>query len=49
MEIIYIQKIKLNINIFLNEQCKDAISMNEFIDKIKVSVDNLLVTRDKRY
>jgi hypothetical protein len=37
----------LNINIFLNEQCKDAISMNEFIDKIKVSVDNLLVTRDK--
>ncbi len=42
-----ITKNKLNINIFLNEQCKDAISMNEFIDKIKVSVDNLLVTRDK--
>jgi len=42
-----ITKNKLNINIFLNEQCKDALSMNEFIDKIKVSVDNLLVTRDK--
>ncbi len=42
-----ITKNKLNINIFLNEQCKDALTINEFIDKIKVSLDNLLVTRDK--
>ena len=40
-------KQKFNINIFLNETCKDALTINEFIDKIKVSIDNLLVTRDK--
>ena len=42
-----INKNKLNINIFLNEQCKDALTMNEFIDKIKISLDNLLITKDK--
>ena len=40
-------KQKFNINIFLNETCKDALTINEFIDKIKVSIDNLLVTKDK--
>lgn len=40
-------KQKFNINIFLNEQCKDAISMDQFIDKIEVSMKNLLTTRDK--
>ena len=40
-------KQKININIFLNEQCRDAISMNEFIDKIKVNIDNLLMTKNK--
>ena len=40
-------KQKFNINIFLNETCKDALTINEFIDKIKVSIDNLLITRDK--
>ncbi len=38
---------KININIFLNEECKDALSIDEFIDKIKVSMDNLLLTKDK--
>ena len=40
-------KQKLNINIFLNEQCKDALTMNEFIDKIKISLDDLLLTKEK--
>jgi len=40
-------KQKVNINIFLNEQCKDALTMNQFIDKIKVSLDDLHVTKDK--
>ena len=40
-------KQKFNINIFLNEQCKDAITMEQFINKIQVTVDNLLVTKDK--
>ena len=40
-------KQKLNINIFLNEQCKDAISMNEFIEKIKITMDDLMITKEK--
>ena len=38
---------KLNINIFLNEQCKDAITMDEFINKMHISLKNLFYTRDK--
>ena len=40
-------KTKLNINVFLNEQCKDAITMNQFIDQIEVSMKNLLTTKNK--
>jgi len=40
-------KQKFNINIFLNEQCKDAISMDKFIKGIEVSMKNLLTTKDK--
>jgi hypothetical protein len=40
-------KQKFNINVFLNEKCKDAISMDEFIDKIEVSIKNLLTTKEK--
>ena len=40
-------KQKFNINVFLNEKCKDAISMDEFIDTIEVSMKNLLTTKDK--
>ena len=42
-----INKNKLNINIFLNEQCKDAITMEQFMKKIEVSIGNLLVTQNK--
>ena len=42
-----INKPRFNINIFLNEQCKDALTMNEFIDKIKVTLDDLLITKNK--
>ena len=38
-------KQKLNINIFLNEQCKDALTINEFIDKIKVTLEDLMITK----
>ena len=31
-------KQKFNINVFLNEDCKDALTMNEFIDKIKITL-----------
>lgn len=40
-------KHKFNINIFLNEQCKDALTMNEFIDKIKITMNDLVVTKNK--
>jgi len=40
-------KNKFNINVFLNEQCKDAISMNEFVDKIEISMKNLLTTKER--
>ena len=38
---------KININIFLNEQCKDAISMDEFINKMNISLQNLFYTKDR--
>ena len=40
-------KNKFNINVFLNEKCKDALSLDEFIDKIEVSMKNLLTTKEK--
>jgi len=38
---------KFNIQLFLNEQCKDAISIEKFIEDIQISIQNLLVTKDK--
>ena len=32
---------KFNIQIFLNEQCKDAINMKDFIESIKISLEQL--------
>jgi hypothetical protein len=36
-----------NINIFLNEQCKNALNMNEFITQIKLSLQDLDLTKNK--
>ena len=36
---------KFNINIFLNEQCKDALNMNEFIKSIEISLEQLDYTK----
>ena len=38
---------KFNINVFLNEQCKDAMSINEFVKSIEISLKNLLTTKTK--
>ena len=40
-------KQKFNINLFLNEKCKDALSIEQFIEKIEISMKNLLTTLDK--
>jgi hypothetical protein len=34
---------KFNLNIFLNETCKDAMNMKEFLDNIKITFEELLV------
>ena len=39
-------KNKFNINIFLNEQCKNAINMQEFIESIQVSMKDLNYTKE---
>jgi hypothetical protein len=36
-----------NLNIFLNEKCKDALTIDDFISKIEISLSNLLLTKDK--
>jgi len=38
---------KFDLNIFLNEECKDALTINEFIDKIKITLEDLSVTKNK--
>jgi len=35
---------KFNLNFFLNETCKDAITINEFINSIEVSMDDFIRT-----
>lgn len=40
-------KQRFNINVFLNEQCKDALTMNQFMDQIKITIEDLMYTKDK--
>ena len=36
---------QFNINLFLNEQCKDAINMSDFIKSIEISLEQLEITK----
>jgi len=38
---------KFNINVFLNENCKDAITMDNFLNSMQVSLSDLFFTREK--
>jgi len=40
-------KQRFNINIFLNEQCRDALNMKEFLQELEVTLMHLDVTRKK--
>tara|TARA_E500000178_G_C16969839_1_gene730381 strand:+ start:317 stop:1261 length:945 start_codon:yes stop_codon:yes gene_type:complete len=40
-------KQKFNINVFLNEKCKDAININDFIKSIEISLEQLDFTKQK--
>jgi len=37
---------KFNINVFLNEQCKDALNMSDFIKSLKVNLEELDVIKE---
>lgn len=38
---------RLNINVFLNEQCKDAINLSDFLESLKIQLSDINYIRDK--
>ena len=38
---------RFNINVFLNEKCKNAINMSDFIQSLQIQLDDLIYTKDK--
>jgi len=40
-------KQRFNINVFLNEKCKDAINLNDFVKTIDISLKQLDITRER--
>ena len=40
---------KMTLNVFLNEECKEAINMNTFVNNLKLSIDDLKYTTDHGY
>jgi len=40
---------KISINVFLNNECKDAINLDDFVKRLNVTVDDLLKTRELGY
>ena len=40
---------QFNINMFLNEKCKNAMNLEDFIEKIKITLEDLQYTRDNGY
>jgi hypothetical protein len=40
---------KVSINVFLNERCKDAINLADFVGDMKVGVDDLMYTKENGY
>lgn len=38
---------KFNINVFLNEQCKDAINISDFVDSLKITMQDLHLTGER--
>ena len=40
---------KMTINIFLNEQCKDAMNLTDFIENLQITLDDLMYTKDNGY
>lgn len=40
---------KMTINLFLNEHCKDAINLSDFLDQVKLSLEDLVYTKHNGY
>ena len=40
---------KMTINLFLNEQCKNAMNISEFVDKLNLSLEDLMYTINNGY
>lgn len=40
---------KLDIHFYLNNECKNAMNLSEFVDKIKLSLDDLVYTKNNGY
>ena len=40
---------KMTINVFLNEQCKDAMNLTDFVNGLQISLDDLMYTKNHGY
>ena len=40
---------KMTINVFLQEQCKNAMNLTDFVDNVKVSIADLMYTKEHGY
>jgi len=40
---------KMTINMYLNEECKNAMNLTDFVDKVNVSLDDLMYTQQHGY
>ena len=43
------QNNNLTVNVYLNEHCKDAMNIKDFVEKVKVSLDDLQYTTDNGF
>ena len=40
---------KMTINMYLNNECKDAMNLTDFVDKVKISLEDLMYTQQHGY
>ncbi len=40
---------EVNINVFLNSECKNAMNLTDFVDNIRLSLEDLVYTKDNGY
>ena len=40
---------QMTINVFLNEECKDAINLTDFMNQIQINIEDLIYTKDNGY